>query len=82
MLFIQLLIKVLPAAEFVPHVKKRGGKVAVFSLEPALKWDSEADFLFPGNCAETLPDILDVKDDILQMKLLSQLGNIDWGFQA
>jgi NAD-dependent deacetylase sirtuin 5 len=63
------LSKVLPAAEFAPHIKKRGGTVAIFNLEPS-KWDSEADFLFLGNCAETLPDALDVKDVISQLGLL------------
>jgi len=59
-------LTVLPAAEFAPHVKRRGGNVAIFNLEPS-KWDSEADFLFLGDCAETLPDALDVKDVILQL---------------
>lgn len=43
--------------------------MAIFNLEPS-KWDSEADFLFLGDCAETLPDALDVKDDILQLGVL------------
>ncbi|KAJ7700817.1 DHS-like NAD/FAD-binding domain-containing protein, partial [Mycena rosella] len=47
---------VYPAAGFAKTVKERGGKIAVFNLEP-MRGDAavDADFTFVGPCAETLP---------------------------
>ncbi|KAJ7144958.1 sirtuin [Mycena crocata] len=52
---------VYPAAGFAKTVKERGGKVAVFNLEPT-RGDAavEADFTFVGPCTETLPPALAV----------------------
>ncbi|KAK7035907.1 sirtuin [Favolaschia claudopus] len=47
---------VYPAAGFAKTVKERGGKVAVFNLEPNEGVD--ADFTFVGKCEETLPLVL------------------------
>ena len=58
-------MQVHPAAGFVSQVKSRGGKVAIFNLEPSTK-DLDADFLFLGDCEVTLPAALDAKADILQ----------------
>ncbi|EPT03420.1 hypothetical protein FOMPIDRAFT_1028701 [Fomitopsis schrenkii] len=55
-----LLIIVHPAAWFATSVKHRGGKIAVFNLEPSLA-DEHADFLFIGPCEVTLPSILGVE---------------------
>ncbi|KAI0732423.1 sirtuin [Fomitopsis betulina] len=41
-------------------VKKRGGKIAVFKLEPSIA-DEHADFLFLGPCEVTLPSVLKVE---------------------
>ncbi|KAG9034394.1 hypothetical protein FRB95_013302 [Tulasnella sp. JGI-2019a] len=50
---------VIPAANFASTVQGRGGKVAVFNLEHSIK-DENADFLFLGPCAETLPNALGI----------------------
>ena len=60
------MIQVYPAAGFASQVKARGGKVAVFNLEPS-DHDQEADFIFMGNCERTLPDALDVEADIASL---------------
>jgi NAD-dependent deacetylase sirtuin 5 len=53
--------EVYPAAGFAKTVKERGGKIAVFNLEP-MRGDAavDADFTFVGPCAETLPPALSV----------------------
>jgi len=48
---------VYPAAGYASEVSENGGTVAVFNLDRS-KGDSEADYLFLGPCAETLPQIL------------------------
>ncbi|KAI0633126.1 DHS-like NAD/FAD-binding domain-containing protein [Trametes polyzona] len=48
-----------PAATFSETVKKHGGKVAVFNIEPG-KRDSVADFVFLGPCEELIPRVLAV----------------------
>lgn len=48
---------VYPAAGYAFEVAGHGGKVAVFNLDRS-DGDSEADYLFLGPCAETLPQIL------------------------
>ncbi|KAI0035571.1 DHS-like NAD/FAD-binding domain-containing protein [Vararia minispora EC-137] len=48
---------VYPAAGYAAAVQEHGGKVAVFNLDRS-EGDGEADFLFLGPCAETLPDAL------------------------
>ncbi|KAJ6630281.1 sirtuin [Mycena sp. CBHHK59/15] len=50
---------VYPAAGFAKTVKERGGKVAVFNLEP-MRGDAavDTDFTFVGPCDETLPSAL------------------------
>ncbi|KAJ7765787.1 sirtuin [Mycena metata] len=50
--------KVHPAAGFSKTVKERGGKIAVFNVDP--NTIVEADFTFVGPCAETLPLALGV----------------------
>ncbi|KII84790.1 hypothetical protein PLICRDRAFT_94934 [Plicaturopsis crispa FD-325 SS-3] len=47
---------VYPAAGFSKTVRERGGKVAVFNLEPSA--DDTCDFMFLGPCEETLPKAL------------------------
>ncbi|KAJ6493695.1 sirtuin [Mycena vitilis] len=50
---------VYPAAGFAKTVKERGGKVAIFNLEPMQGNAAvDADFTFVGSCAETLPQAL------------------------
>ncbi|EAU85218.2 hypothetical protein CC1G_06234 [Coprinopsis cinerea okayama7 len=46
-----------PAAGFIRTVKERGGKVAVFHLEPS-DADKDADWVFLGRCEEVLPRVL------------------------
>lgn len=41
--------KVRPASTYAYRVQRRGGKVAVFNLEPSVG-DDHADFLFRGPC--------------------------------
>lgn len=59
-----------PAASYAFEVAERGGTVAVFNLAQS-DGDSEADYLFLGPCAETLPQILASDqpwfDDILKL---------------
>jgi len=50
---------VYPAAGFAARVKRAGGQVAVFNLEPS-SGDNAADFVFYGPCEETLPKALGV----------------------
>lgn len=50
---------VYPAAGFAKTVKDRGGKVAIFTLEPT-ESDRNADFLFVGPCEKTLPNALGI----------------------
>jgi len=54
---------VYPPAGFATQVKSRGGKVAVFNLEPS-SGDDLADFLFLGKCEDTLPDVLNIQEDL------------------
>jgi NAD-dependent deacetylase sirtuin 5 len=56
-------MQVHPAAGLAAQVKKNGGTVAVFNLGRSTG-DDAADYLFLGPCDETLPDLLDVQDDI------------------
>ena len=44
-------------------MKKNGGSVAIFNLGRS-NGDEEANFLFVGPCEETLPEVLQVKEDI------------------
>ena len=54
-----------PAAGFAKQVKDRGGKIAIFNVEPS-PGDTLADFLFLGKCEEILPRALGVEfGDIL-----------------
>ncbi|KAF9653610.1 DHS-like NAD/FAD-binding domain-containing protein [Thelephora ganbajun] len=61
---------VYPAAGYAFEVAEHGGTVAVFNLDRS-DGDSEADYLFLGPCAETLPQILASDqpwlDDILKV---------------
>ncbi|KAF8058736.1 DHS-like NAD/FAD-binding domain-containing protein [Lyophyllum atratum] len=57
---------VVPAASFASQVKKNGGTVAVFNLGRSIG-DEEADYVFLGPCEETLPDVLDVQEDMKQL---------------
>ncbi|KAG8848543.1 hypothetical protein FRB96_001070 [Tulasnella sp. 330] len=50
---------VAPASTFADTVQDRRGKVAVFNLERS-NGDEDADFLFLGPCADTLPDALGI----------------------
>jgi NAD+-dependent protein deacetylase sirtuin 5 len=52
-----LNVKVYPAAGFAEEVAANGGKVAVFNLQNT-PGDDDADFVFLGPCAETLPEAL------------------------
>ncbi|KAI0728202.1 DHS-like NAD/FAD-binding domain-containing protein [Fomitopsis betulina] len=45
---------VRPASTYAYRVQRRGGKVAVFNLDPSEK-DERADFVFPGGCEAILP---------------------------
>jgi len=49
--------QVYPAAGYASDVAEHGGTVAVFNLDRS-RGDGEADFLFLGPCAETLPQVL------------------------
>ncbi|TFK62936.1 DHS-like NAD/FAD-binding domain-containing protein [Pluteus cervinus] len=53
-----------PAAGFATQVKKSGGKIAVFNLERC-SGDEDVDFLFQGDCSETLPRVFDVKEVLI-----------------
>jgi len=48
---------VYPAAGYAFKVAEQGGTVAVFNLDRSAG-DSDADYLFLGPCAETLPEVL------------------------
>ncbi|KAG6832096.1 hypothetical protein H0H87_002924 [Tephrocybe sp. NHM501043] len=54
---------VRPAADYAAQVKKNGGSLAVFNLGRS-NGDEEADFLFVGPCEETLPEVLQVQEDM------------------
>ncbi|KAJ6628928.1 DHS-like NAD/FAD-binding domain-containing protein [Mycena sp. CBHHK59/15] len=43
-----------PASTYAYRVQRRGGKVAVFNLDPSKK-DERADFVFRGGCETVLP---------------------------
>ncbi|KZT12699.1 DHS-like NAD/FAD-binding domain-containing protein [Laetiporus sulphureus 93-53] len=45
---------VRPASTFAYRVRRRGGKVAIFNLEPSGE-DERADFVFTGGCEMVLP---------------------------
>ncbi|KAG5731959.1 hypothetical protein E4T56_gene2472, partial [Termitomyces sp. T112] len=57
---------VRPAADYAAQVKKNGGTVAIFNLGRS-NGDEDADFVFIGPCEETLPEVLQVKEDIAQL---------------
>lgn len=50
----RLSFQVRPASTYAYRVQRRGGKVAVFNLDPSEK-DERADFVFPGGCEAILP---------------------------
>jgi NAD+-dependent protein deacetylase sirtuin 5 len=48
--------KVRPASTYAYRVKRRGGKVAVFNVEPS-EGDDRADFVFREPCEVQLPRV-------------------------
>ncbi|KAI0325101.1 DHS-like NAD/FAD-binding domain-containing protein [Cubamyces sp. BRFM 1775] len=50
--------QVRPASTYAYRVRRRGGKVALFNLDPSEKDIASADFVFKGPCETLLPAVL------------------------